>query len=602
MEGFAMRIASACATVALLCGVVSLTGAQTFTKITSGALVNDGGASRSVNWVDVNNDGFLDLFVSNGLEGGENNNLYINNGPDSGYTFRKITGSPIVFDHLPSDGASWGDYDNDGDADAVVVAWYDSINVFYSNNGNINFTNVTTPTLGSDRGYSETCSWGDYDNDGNLDLYVSNSGGDFRNFLYRNTGTGLFARITAGSIVQDQFRSRGVTWVDYDNDGDIDMFVTNENNQANNLYRNELVETGTATFTRITAGSLVTDVASSWSGSWGDYDNDGDQDVFVGTRTNDMMYRNDGGGTFTRVTAGPHVTDGGRSACTAWGDVDNDGDLDLFVTTAYAPSPSTNFLYMNRLMESGSATFEKITTGAIVTDAGSSYGCAWGDYDNDGDLDMYVANTANEAANNSLFRNDNVNGNHWLVLRCVGDSSNRSGIGAKVRLKATINGTAVWQERVVEGQSGYCGQNLLLHFGLGNAATVDTVKVIWPSGVVDIFLNVTPDRNVTIVEGGTITRVDDERSEQPGNFHLEQNYPNPFNPNTSITCHISNPDIVSLHVYDALGREVATLMDEEKQAGVYQVRFDGSGLASGVYFYVLHAGIQRASRRMILMK
>ena len=172
-----------------------------------------------------------------------------------------------------------------------------------------------------------------------------------------------------------------------------------------------------------------------------------------------------------------------------------------------------------------------------------------------------------------------------------------------------INGTAVWQERVVEGQSAYCGQNLTLHFGLGNATTVDTVKVVWPSGIIDIFLNVSPDRNVTIVEGGTITSVHDGRSQQPEGFLLEQNYPNPFNPSTHINYQISHPGsripgsrFVTLRVYDMLGREVATLMDEEKPTGTYQARFDGSGLASGVYFYVLHAGSQRASRRMILMK
>ncbi len=592
--------------VCLVLIIIPSVHSQSFTKVTTGALVNDVGAFRSVNWVDINNDGYLDLFVSTGLEGGENDVLYVNNGPDSNFTFRKITSSPIVSDLMPSDGSSWGDFDNDGDLDAVVVAWYDSVNSFYANDGNGKFTPITNSPIFTDRGYSETCSWGDYDNDGYLDLYVSNSGGTLRNFLYHNNRDGTFTRITTGSIVLDAFKSRGVTWVDYDNDGDIDMFVVNESSQPNDLYRNELKETGTATFTRITTGSLVTDVSSSWSASWADYDNDGDQDVFIATGyplyANDMLYKNNGNGTFTRILTGPLVTDAARSACGAWGDVDNDGDLDLFVTTAYASSPTKNFLYMNRLMETGSATFEQVTTGDIVNDLGSSYGAAWGDYDNDGDLDLFVANTTNEAAKNSLYRNDNANANHWIEFRCIGDSSNRSGIGTKVRAKAMINGNPLWQERVVEGQSGYCAQNLVLHFGLGNATVVDTLRVLWPSGIVDVFANVAVNRIATLNEGAAITAVDEKKSELPARFLLEQNYPNPFNPSTIIKYQLPTQNYVTLKVYDILGREVATLVNGLQNPGSYRVELNAAGFASGVYFYRIQAGHTVEQKKMLLMK
>lgn len=181
---------------------------QSFTRITVGPIATDTAASRSVNWVDVNNDGYLDLFVSTGKQGGENDLLYINNGPDSNFSFRKVTNSPIVQDHLPSDGSSWADVFDNGALDAVVVAWYDSSNNFYTNDGHGNFTlNATSPIV-TDRGYSETCSWGDHDNDGYVDLYVSNSAGTLRNFLYHNNHDGTFTRVTTGSIVLDQFKSR----------------------------------------------------------------------------------------------------------------------------------------------------------------------------------------------------------------------------------------------------------------------------------------------------------------------------------------------------------------------------------------------------------
>jgi len=153
-------------------GALSSSG-QTFTRITEGSLVNDGGASRSVNWVDVNNDGYCDLFVSNGLEAGEDNFLYINNGPDSNFTFQKVSGDPIVESRSRSDGSSWADIDNDGDIDAFVVNWYNDDNLMYWNNGNGTFEQELGDISVNDAGYSETCCWGDIDNDGDVDLYVT---------------------------------------------------------------------------------------------------------------------------------------------------------------------------------------------------------------------------------------------------------------------------------------------------------------------------------------------------------------------------------------------------------------------------------------------
>ena len=254
--------------------LVSALGAQiSFSKVTDVEPVKKIGDWRSVNWIDYNNDGWLDLFISQGPEIGANNALFKNN---KNGTFTAITNDPIVSDKAPSDGATWGDYDNDGNIDCFVVNWYGVNNLLYKNNGNGAFTQITSGNIVNDGGYSETASWGDYDNDGFLDLYVANSDGNKRNFLYHNEKNGTFSKITSGALVTDAFSSRSVNWVDIDGDGDLDLFVTNESNQNENLYRND----GSGSFTKITNSPLVQDGKNTMSSSWGDYDNDGDLDVF----------------------------------------------------------------------------------------------------------------------------------------------------------------------------------------------------------------------------------------------------------------------------------------------------------------------------------
>ncbi|MGB2959329.1 MAG: FG-GAP-like repeat-containing protein [Bacteroidota bacterium] len=576
--------------------------AQMFTRISTGPAVTDGGASRSVNWIDFDNDGHLDLYVSNGLRGGQPDYIYRNNGDGS---FQKITQGPIVNNAQPSVGGTWGDYDNDGDPDCFVVAWYDSNSSLYAGSGTGTFTQIDTGAAVTARGYSEAASWGDYDNDGLLDLCVTNSASALNNRLYHNDGDGYLVASAGSSPVTDQNTSRGVNWVDYDNDGDADLFVANEESENNSLYRNMLTETGSSTFSKITAQNIVTDGGSSWSGSWGDYDNDGDQDLFVANwgGQKDFLYRNNNDGSFTRVVDDTLVNEIGWSASSGWGDMDNDGDLDLFLTSAYGSGQLRNSLYRNLLIETGDAHFEKVDTGSVVTDLGWSYGCSWGDYDEDGDLDLFVAKTFNENENNALYRNDNVNGNHFLQILCRGVQSNRSGIGAKVLIRATISGNTVWQMREVSGQGGYAAQNLEQHFGLGDVASIDSLKIEWPSGVVDVYTNVAVDRRIVAKEGeGITTSVPEEGGSEPQGFRLQQNYPNPFNPSTSIRFSLSKPEYAVLEVFDLLGREVATLAEDSYSAGTFTAVWNAGQVQSGFYFYRLTAGEHAETRRMLLLR
>ncbi|MCB0851933.1 MAG: VCBS repeat-containing protein, partial [Bacteroidetes bacterium] len=301
--------------------------AQQFSKVSGGDIVNTPSDSRSVNIIDVNGDGFEDVFISNGLKGGQNNLLYLNNGNG---TFTTETNNPIIEDNSPSVGASFGDIDNDGDIDACVTNWYGEVNNFYKNSGNGKF--IVNTGLGNSGSYAETATWGDYDKDGFLDLYITNSAGGNKNMLYHNQGNGIFTRIFTGDLVNESDLSRNANWVDYDLDGDLDLFVTNEDNTANDLYEND----GNGVLNKKYLGILTGSSKSSMSSSWVDIDNDGDMDLFIANagyfqEQNNQIFRNDSG-TFTLVDTGPVVSDGGCSYGSNFADYDNDGDLDLLVT------------------------------------------------------------------------------------------------------------------------------------------------------------------------------------------------------------------------------------------------------------------------------
>lgn len=310
--------------------------------------------------------------------------------------FTAITSGPVVTDRGDSTGCAWGDYNNDGHLDLFVSNFGTPFNYLYRNDGNGSFTRITTGAIATDDTNSEGAAWADYDNDGNLDLFVAvGLGGN--DLLYRNNGDGSFTKIASGPVVQSGGNSRGCAWGDYDNDGHVDLFVANEQGQNNFLFHNS----GDGTFTKITSGNIANDGGASYGCAWGDYDSDGFLDLFVANlNQNNFLYHNDRDGTFTPITSGRIVSDGEASQGCAWGDYDNDGLLDLFV----ANRNQRNFLYHN----DGNGTFTAITNGAVVNDVGYSWGPAWADYDNDGFLDLFVANGPpnGPGQNDFLYRNN----------------------------------------------------------------------------------------------------------------------------------------------------------------------------------------------------
>ena len=666
-----------------LTAIVCEITAQQFTIMTSQPPVSDFGDSRGVNWIDFDKDGDLDLFITNGPQNGANNYLYKNtNG-----VFTRYFSTVISQDFKASDGSTWGDFDNDSDLDLFVGNWWGQPNLLYTNNGDGTFDiSNEEPSIGNS--YSETGSWGDFNNDGFLDLYVANSGGNKKNFLYLNNGDGRFSFITDGDIVNDAFESRSVDWIDYNNDSHLDLFVTNESNRKNNLYKNN----GDATFTKITDLEIVNNSSTSFSASWGDFDNDGDFDVFIANNKfqDNELYRNEGDGTFKKLAIDFVTNSRGYSVSSAWGDVDNDGDLDLFVTNAFSGSQrANNFFYLNN----GDGTFTA-DNGILTQNNGWTYSGEFGDFNNDGYLDLATANCFNASEHNSIYVNTGGS-NNWIKINLEGKISNKSAIGSIIKIKTNISGENILQTRRVAGQSSYCTQNLQQHFGLSNASKIDSLFVYWPSGQKTILTDVNINQTLNIAEpvpekyisanfkadkvtgsSGTNIRftdisvacpnnpitswkwdfdnngtVDSEiqnpeyvfNSSSNSNFSvkliisngsnssekirenyinltgttsveeydisneliLNQNYPNPFNPTTTITFRIpdnADRNDVSLRVYDILGNEVATLINEDRAPGNYEIDFDAKNISSGLYFYSLKVNNKVQVKKMLLIK
>ncbi len=580
-------------TALLLFGFFTATlHAQNFTKITDGDPVNAGGASFGAAWHDYDNDHDLDLFVTNMR--GQNNVLFRNDrrSPSGSSILVKMTSAQVgslVNDGGDSFACSWGDYDNDGNTD-LFVANFNQAGFLYHNNGNGGFARITTGPIATSVSASLGSSWMDYNNDGRLDLLVIN--GNAGNFLFQNLGGGNFSRVTSGALVQEIANNHAAAWADYDNDGDGDVFISRNAGQNNALFRNN----GAGGFDKITTGDVVNNGGSSLGASWGDYDNDGDLDLFVANAVNEnnFLYRNEGESIFTRVVSGPVATDGGASFGSSWSDVDNDGDLDLFVANLSQP----HFLYLNQ----GDGTFSKVTNSALIANNNEAHGCTWGDYDRDGDEEVFIANGFNTNENDALFSNDG-NLNNWITINCIGMTSNRSALGAKLRVKAVINGRAVWQMRELAQQTGAYGHNSLeAHFGLGDAVMIDSLRVFWPSQRVENFVALASNRFITITEGDGLTAVSARAVEVPENFALLQNYPNPFNPSTVIRYRLDIAQHVTLKIFDVHGRELTTLIDAVQAAGEHNLRFvPPARFSSGVYFYRLQTPTVQLTRKMLFV-
>jgi hypothetical protein len=479
----------------------------------------------------------------------------------------------------PGLGAAWADCDNDGDLD-LYLPKYGEANQLLENNGAGSLNSVTNPVL-NDTGNGRGAAWGDFDNDGDLDLYLSNALS--ANKLFENDGTGVFSEVT-NSPVNDVSDGRGVAWADYDNDGDLDLYLANAY-AANKLFEND----GTGGFSDVTSSPLD-DTGNATGVAWADYDNDGDLDLYLSNGLSaNKLFRNDGAAGFSDVTTGI-LGDTGDGRGVAWGDYDNDGDLDLYLANAR----SANKLFDN----DGAGGFTDATT-AVLGDGNSGQAVASADFDDDGDLDIYLVNAYNF---DRLFRNDLPADNHWLHVDVEGLLSNRTGIGARVRV---VTGD-VSQIREVTGGSGYLSQSsLTAEFGLGSATLADTVEVVWPSGLTQVRVAVAADQRILMNEHDAAVDVED----LPLPRHLTRlsNVPDPFNPATEIRYLLPGPSAVSITIYDIRGRAVRHLFDGPQGTGLQRVVWNGANdagasLSSGTYVAHIATAYGSDTEKLTLLK
>ena len=424
-------------------------------------------------WGDFNNDGDLDLFV--GFKVDLPNRLYRN---DHG-TFTDVAAELGLADLTDTRACAWGDFDGDGSLDLYVGFTKRSgvPNKLYHNDGSGKHFSEVGHAMGVDVSGFETRQvvWVDYDNDGKVDLFVAFRDGP--KMLFHNEGD-HFSNVAKELGVDDPRKTVGAVWFDYNQDGRLDLFVANQDGDKNGLWRND----GTK-FTDVASDLGMEGIAPGRLGSNGpsviDFDNDGVFDLFVAGYGRNFLYKNDGHGKFTDVAEQMGVVGGDRATPSSWGDYDNDGRPDLYVSS-YIDKPvnEKDFLYHNE-----GARFVDVTP-ELFRKHGATHGIQWVDYDKDGAIDLAMANN-NPAGANHLYRNmlPPEQARHSLQVVVVDGKGHYTRAGSEVRLYAAGTRTVVGG-RIMDSGSGYCSQSQMpVHVGLGDVKRVDVeVAYFTPQG------------------------------------------------------------------------------------------------------------------------
>ena len=494
------------------------------------------GSNKAV--VDMNGD-FLDDLVSI-----SQNSIHINYQLADG-GFNNVTIPTSDADFLPSWSLAAGDFDANGFND-LLYGDTNGVTFMKANADGTAYTEISGPQ----DVFSQRSNFVDINNDGHLDAFVCHDlnpsisyMNDGSNNLIFTNSNGLGGYASGGNY--------GSVWIDFDNDGDIDMFMAkcggSLTRRTNQLYRNN----GDGTYTEIGASAGLADVVQTWSAAWGDFDNDGDMDVYVGSsdaQDINKLMRNNGDSTFTEVTSGSGITSAKKGHENIPGDFDNDGNLDIYT--------NGDILFGN-----GDMTFS-LNPILTLPDVG-----AIGDINNDGFLDMFYGSTYTNSGN----------ANNWIKIATVGDTegghSNKNGIGARVEIN-TDYGSQIRDVRSGEGFSYM--HSLNTHFGIGSETVINYVKVIWPSGIIDTILNPTINQLLMVNEG-------DSNLSTPDSFVNDLIlYPNP------------TKSVLNLNTLENLSNAIYTIFDIHGKrvlnAKLTSTSIDVSRLSSGNYILRLMSG------------
>jgi hypothetical protein len=554
---------------------------------------------------DIDNNGWVDIFCRR-WGGPFNSRLYLNfDGIYQDITDQTPLES-IEANETHTRTVSLVDYDNDGDKD---IFFGTDEKIYFLRNDNNVFTDVAEevglvgqkPPGFINRWDYNIGAWTDIDLDGDLDVIISQS--FYANLYVFRNDDGMFTDVAADYgfvdfVPMGTYGDRGnltarMHWIDVDMDGDLDMCA------GNFIFSND-----NGVFTDITESLGFSPSLPIQNSEWFDYDNDGDLDFFKTCDQNDAagcaieLWENQGG-SFLDVSENINMMDlldlsRGLSA----GDFDNDGDLDLFVN--HAQSDFQDALLLNEEIEPGVRFFEDVIDFVGISEIGDRKGGGFIDYDKDGFLDVYIP----AAHDNHRMYHNLGNGYNWVGFILEGTQSNRDAIGTVVKLYA---GGEI-QLRFTKCPDGWLRQNNpWIHFGLGQSTDIDSVVIRWPLGLVEVLTNVTINQYHEIKEGDTTSKVFSNKNKIPVDFRLEQNYPNPFNPETIIRYSIPNGDELKLSIYNINGELVRRFIIFHNTGGYYNIMWNGRDDAgqlvhSGLYIYRMEINEFNTAQKMLFVK
>lgn len=531
-----------------------------------------------VTFFDFNSDGLDDISMATTV--GDSINFFINMG---GY-FEKVIPS-FVGDTSQVKNILWGDYNNDGNPDLFVTGYHSGFKL-YLNLGDLVFEDVTEASglVSNNESGFQGAAWGDINNDGYLDLYITTNDGSFDpNYLYINNTDGSFENITLEAGVSDSIKSPfGLVFSDLDDDGDQDMYLSIDHNGGNTVFINN----GDNTFEDVTTtcgGGLE---MYSMCISAGDYDGDGIEDFYfsnmlmppVGSR----LTKGNGDATFTEVSDDAGVNWQNDGWGSSWLDADLDGDLDLFSVSCHDTilGFESCVFYENQ----GDGTFISLDYCGFEIDNTKNFSCAIGDIENDGYPDIIVNN--DEGYPLSIWQNTTINENHFIKIDLEGTESNKDGIGSWIEVY--IDGEM--QRRYTHNANGYLSQNTSYEIiGLGLSETIDSLKVIWLSGIIDIAYDVMADQRLTIVEGEGATTIDEQQ------LHSFVLFPNPSSSSISINFSSYFPEIKRIDFYNIEGRLVKSI---NVSANADHLNLDINDLKEGLYLINIVSENEIFSKRL----